>query len=979
MTMEINRDRKYDEIIWQHQGLAKRLCCPNSSSWNDFFEEIDKNPYEPKSNKRSGWLSSLYKKRLIEECNSCIEDFYIFLYEYLTRENNYILNSFIEKKTHFFSGYFRDILKGAYKEFKASHYDRFKKIPIDDDDSEINHKTVAATETMSPAIKRGFNSIRKFLWTKNQTDCLTVLLRHVFHQDNEYSRRVLGLDKANTVSARLRNLQKKKFFSADGTTVSDKLEAWLRHNIILTFTPDPKVLIPWEARIFLPYDCESPEITWCRIECLVNDNTPLDSGTLSWGSIQATVKDGCTEVRLKDIHAEIKHDRGFFSLLMDGQGESEGYPFIKEKVQPKIIDDDLLEPWKDVVHSPNREGVFISFFGTGLAYLFNVELDFRRYGAPAEIAYRHLHPIPGEAWTLFAAVEKFGSNGFLPKNGFIFPLEWRFHPEYENPHSNLLPQSILDLGKKIVSQFNASGWGLYPAQRFFHDSIDFSSLTLCCGQADAVSSAWLSLATALVMAMNRWYNSPIPVFASLQYDFAKEESAPVGFLEQKLRIANAWGAENFFVGHQQLHKEIQAHLRTLCKLHIVQLQEKPPLEIAQEAAYYFLKELKPNCVSVLKNVYDETYKIKRAELVKNLSSMVNASWDKKEEKSICSKIGKGSFIVLSGNPGMGKSLLLHDLAERWQNHTVISYVCQAGKYDSCLDFIRNISYQLALNSGAFAEFVLQSMHNLHFPEEALTREQAENLYEHLVFQPLIHTVKKNLSLRHYIVVDGLDEDDSGLIAGLLSNRKFRFPQNYAIIVSTRPIEPLLSTLKSSATGEMNLSDKRYADSCNKDLEKFIINLIYGNDAIRKCWENASVTLDDDKLREKISRKDRSFLYATYVLQGIEDGLYHFDRLDQELPAGLVDFYDKSFRYRFTNGNEYDKVKPLLELLLKEQKISLYSAQDRLNGKCIKYPIGKMIQALRGYCVVENNEIFLSDASLRDWLRDSVRNPDFSII
>ena len=137
-----------------------------------------------------------------------------------------------------------------------------------------------------------------------------------------------------------------------------------------------------------------------------------------------------------------------------------------------------------------------------------------------------------------------------------------------------------------------------------------------------------------------------------------------------------------------------------------------------------------------------------------------------------------------------------------------------------------------------------------------------------------------------------------------------------------------------------------------------------------CWNDAGY--NDDELREKIGSKDKSFLYAQYVLQGVADGMYHFDQLDKELPAGLTAFYEQSFRYRFTTEAEYNVVRPLLKLLLENESVTTQDA-----SVCLQLPVGKLIKLLQGYCVVSDNTLTLSDASLREWLGDSIKNPDFS--
>ena len=309
---------------------------------------------------------------------------------------------------------------------------------------------------------------------------------------------------------------------------------------------------------------------------------------------------------------------------------------------------------------------------------------------------------------------------------------------------------------------------------------------------------------------------------------------------------------------------------------------------------------------------------------------------------------------------------MSDLHDRYlEGHTVFSFACNAGNKNCAENFVKSIAYQLASVSSAFAVAALNNLSNL--ADNADIEEQ----YRKLVYEPLIATADKNNSHRYYILVDGLDEDASGTICRLLTDKAMQFPPNYAVAVSTRPVEPLFGNLRANATGIIDLSAEEFAASCQKDLKKFIINYIYSDENVSRCWNDAGY--NDDELREKIGSKDKSFLYAQYVLQGVADGMYHFDQLDKELPAGLTAFYEQSFRYRFATEAEYNIVRPLLKLLLENESVITQDASAFL-----QVPVGKLIKLLQGYCVVSDNTLTLSDASLREWLVDSIKNPDFSI-
>ena len=113
--------------------------------------------------------------------------------------------------------------------------------------------------------------------------------------------------------------------------------------------------------------------------------------------------------------------------------------------------------------------------------------------------------------------------------------------------------------------------------------------------------------------------------------------------------------------------------------------------------------------------------------------------------------------------------------------------------------MKSISYQIANKSSSFAVAALNNLSTL-----AADADIAEQ-YRKLVHEPLIATADKNLSHRYYILVDGLDEDASGTVCRLLTDKTMQFPANYAVVASTRPVEPLFGNLRANATGIIDFS------------------------------------------------------------------------------------------------------------------------------------------------------------------------------
>jgi len=937
----------YKELTARHIALAKELCQENSLAWPKFFKTLTENEGT------AGYLPAHYEQRIQDKnCAAEIDDFCSFLYSYLQKNGHYVLTILIETNQNFFSKYFRNVLKDAYSSFEVQYASKFKTTTIDGEEEENLHERLAAEQKtvtslkLSAVVKR-CSDLFLNIWKNNQLDYLSIWFGVALNCSYKYVADLLGFGTDNAVAKRVERF--KEAYYADGTLSSQQLDNYLAHDITLQFTPDDGTR---RLILHMPFYCKDKENCFIRMELLKADGTHQSSATVKYGKNDYLIKNGWGELKLSEYHNLVKVKKSNVYIIEDNGNVSEVFPVCTNELPVRVITDDVFEKWS----THNTDSLrFIADFGTGFAWLLNRDMDYERYGAPKKFDYADLSVVPGEALVLFASDCK-NSEGALPDHGFVLPLEWRYLPEYDNPYSSLLPQPLIDLGKKIAVQQKVSrGWGLHPSFRFFHDRVDFSRQTVFGASDETVASAYLSLSAALILAVQK-YTGPTQIFASAQYDWQNESLQKINLLENKMFIAANWSADPFFVAREQQGEAEQIISANKFSFNAV------GCDSGKSAAFHFLKPLRPVNFSPLKTVPDPDYKQHRPKLMEALSAVVNASWDKKDENAP----KRNSFVILSGNPGMGKSILMSDLRDRYlEKHTVFSFACNAGDKSCAENFVKSISYQIAGSSSTFAVAALNNLMEL-----AINADIPEQ-YRKLIYEPLIATADKNLSHRYYILVDGLDEDASGTICRLLTDKTMQFPENYAVVVSTRPVEPLFGTLQANATGILDLNADEFSTYCQKDLKKFIINYIYSDENVSRCWQDSNY--NDDDLREKIGSKDKSFLYAQYVLQGVADGMYHFDQLDKELPAGLTAFYEQSFRYRFATEAEYNVVRPLLKLLLENDSVTIEDA-----SACLRMPVGKLVKLLQGYCVVCDNTLTLSDASLREWLGNSIKNPDFSI-
>lgn len=945
--MKATEPADYKELTAKHIALAKELCADKPLAWPKFFKTLTENEGT------AGYLPARYEQRIQDKnCAAEIDDFCSFLYSYLQKNSHHVLTVLIETKQNFFSKYFRNVLKDAYSSFEEQYASQLTTTTLDGEDEANLHERLTTDKTSSPANKlsvkgKRYSDLFLNIWKNNQLDYLSIWFGVALKCKYNYVADLLGFNTAGAVAKRVERFR--EAYCADGSSITQQLDDWLQHNITLQFMSEAKTM---HLILYMPFCCEDKENCFVRLELLDADGNHIHSATVKYGNESFPVKNGWGELKLSEYHNLVKVKKGNMCIVEDNGNVSEVFPVCTNEFPVRIVTEDIFAKWATQKSDTLQ---FTADFGMGFAWLLNRDMDYERYGAPKKFDYADLSVVPGEALILFASDCK-NSEGALPGHGFVLPLEWRYLPEYDNPYSSLLPQALIDLGRKIAAQQKVScGWGLHPSFRFFHDRVDFSKQTVFGASDETVASAYLSLSAALILAVQK-YTAPTQIFASAQYDWQSEAVKKINLLENKMFIAANWSANPFFVAREQQGEADKIISANKFSFNAV------GCDSGKYAAFHFLEPLHPAKLSPLKTVDNPEYKQHRPQLVEALSSLVNATWDKKDEDTL----KRNSFVILSSNPGMGKSILMSDLRDRYlEKHTVFSFACNAGDKNCAENFVKSISYQIAGSSSAFAAAALNNLSTLADNADIAAQ------YRKLVYEPLIATADKNNSHRYYILVDGLDEDVIGTICHLLTDKMMQFPSNYAVVVSTRPVEPLFGNLRANATGVLDLSAEEFSVSCKKDLKKFIINYIYSDENVSRCWHDANY--NDDELREKIGSKDKSFLYAQYVLQGVADGMYHFDLLDKELPAGLTAFYEQSFRYRFATEAEYNVVRPLLKLLLENDSVTIEDA-----SACLQMPVGKLVKLLQGYCVFSDNTLTLSDASLREWLGDSIKNPDFSI-
>ncbi|MCX8511999.1 MAG: TIR domain-containing protein, partial [Chthoniobacteraceae bacterium] len=279
-------------------------------------------------------------------------------------------------------------------------------------------------------------------------------------------------------------------------------------------------------------------------------------------------------------------------------------------------------------------------------------------------------------------------------------------------------------------------------------------------------------------------------------------------------------------------------------------------------------------------------------------------------------------LLITGDPGAGKSSVVAQLVHNNTDGQVIGYhCCQSDEIETLLParFVQSLAAMIASRlpdyaaqlevpavaaaldkkrcesdpSGAFLEGILQPLHALPNPEEGV----------------------------RYILVDALDEAmghaGSHTIVDVLASRIERLPPWLRVVATTRKEPLILQKLSALRAKSIDASDPRNL----ADLGLFVRTRLQG--ALAEKMTIAKVT-SDDVVKRISERSGGNFLYAVRVLDGLQRDHFSFDGLDK-LPQGLNALYLDFFQRLFgkIQGRDlspeaeasFQKARPFLEVLI----------------------------------------------------------------
>ncbi len=330
--------------------------------------------------------------------------------------------------------------------------------------------------------------------------------------------------------------------------------------------------------------------------------------------------------------------------------------------------------------------------------------------------------------------------------------------------------------------------------------------------------------------------------------------------------------------------------------------------------------------------------------------------------------GRHRALLITGDPGVGKSAIVAQLVHTNPGGQVLAYHCCSADVLETLRparFVRGLAGMIASQLEAYAA-------QLDVPqvEAALSEARCESdpagAFEEGILNPL-HAVPTPAGGSRYILIDALDEalatrDGTSLIPLLSPSRLDRLPGWLRIVATTRKEPDVLRRLSGLRAEEIRADAPANLD----DIERFLAHRL-GQSALREKLQVSGISAEDaiGRVREK---SGGNFLWARQALDGLEDGTYSFAQLDALAP-GLTGLYTAFFERHFPDEASYVPARRVLEVIL--------AAREPLTGEEIVRSAGQDTRAtmmaldrLVAYLPERDGRRSPFHKSFADWLTDA---------
>ena len=339
-------------------------------------------------------------------------------------------------------------------------------------------------------------------------------------------------------------------------------------------------------------------------------------------------------------------------------------------------------------------------------------------------------------------------------------------------------------------------------------------------------------------------------------------------------------------------------------------------------------------------------------------------------------------MVISGNPGMGKTVISAVVSQRMQRVGRLSgsHFCQHNnsRYRDPRLMLQSLACHLCQAMPSYKDTLVEQLsRNLG---KDLNNMGVEELFALLFKEPL--STVQDPGRNTLIVIDGLDESEyqgRNELLHVISNHFSMLPVWIRILITTRPERSITEALRHLEPIEL---EQKQEENLND------IQTLFENQLSNKIGEKHK----DILLKELVKKSEGLFIYAYYIVDFIQKNVSILtpDQLESVLPSGISSVYLSYFKRlenelcKELNADEEHFLRFLCALAAAREPLPVEFIAKILNpgGKSLtaQRKVKKAISCISTLLPVREGRLHFFHKSIKDWLIASLpyEEHDFAV-